>query len=74
MPEIIWEDPPDAVRGRGRIPHWDILRANPGRWARVPVAYNGNLTHRKSLGFQLVSRMVDGASVTYARYVGEAAS
>lgn len=40
---IIWADPPPSKTGRPseHQPFVDALRANPGKWARIPRLYIG---------------------------------
>lgn len=80
-----WEDPPPAFR-RGRVHDWSaigaFLKDRPGVWAVVAVCDNGTLAGQTARhirngtyselggGFEAVSRLADGESRVYARYVG----
>lgn len=80
-PPLIWEDPPPA-RGRGLIDPaaLAVLRANPGRWARVKefkyatgAATAAGKIRKGDLGERFEARGVrsPAGSTLYVRWVGE---
>lgn len=83
---IVWEEPPTANRGnRGRGKYedfFDALRANPGRWGRIPTDVGtphmlasqikkGELKGAAEGQFEAVARKKDEGQFIYARYVGQ---
>lgn len=70
--EFVDELPPKAHKGRAEAPWRAELRAQPGRWAIVPIQPNNTTVYRSAVpGFEFASRTVDGERLTFARYVGE---
>lgn len=79
--KVTWQNPPPDAR-KQRVyqyqPIIDVLRANPGEWARIQECHphpglsgaikSGGCGFRG--GFEATSRRVDGGFDIYARYVG----
>ncbi len=74
MTDIIWQDPPPAVSGRGgsdfRRQFLDTLRESPGQWAIYPCSSKSASAlaalFRKD-GLEAVSRKVDGQVKVFVR-------
>lgn len=86
-PELIFEEPPTAKRGRSADPAmvaWlDALRAHPGQWAKYPIEQltRSLATRLNKAGyggfeagdFEATARKATNNRVwLYARYVGKA--
>lgn len=87
MSAVVWEDPPPSLSGAGNTAairaFAEELRANPGKWARYPSLPKGSGSPTRDRivkghwvggsGFEAVGRKVDGQTVIYVRFVGDAA-
>lgn len=79
MTDIVWEDPPDRVRGTPRPSKWNLvveeLKRHPGKWALVatggehPGSHGNRAARLRSLGCEKVQRrQPDGSFALYERW------
>lgn len=76
MTEIEFVDAPPPMRGKGTsaAAFVDALKQNPGKWAVYPTSGSGTRGYlQRRYGLETTSRTVDGNTVLYVRWNGEAA-